>query len=50
MNSASVLFATSRRITPAIRRKLFETARARGVTLRQTYDQDWFAQRLYRGA
>ena len=47
-NSASVLFATSRRITPATRRKLFETARARGVTLRQTYDQDWFAQRLYR--
>ena len=47
-NSASVLFATSRRITPATRRKLFKTACARGVTLRQTYDQDWFAQRLYR--
>ena len=47
-NSASVVFATSRRITPAIRRKLFKTACARGVTLRQTYDQDWFAQRLYR--
>ena len=47
-NSESVLFATSRRITAATRRKLFEKARARGVTLRQTYDQDWFAQRLYR--
>ena len=46
--SASVLFATSRRITPGIRRKLFEVARAQGATLRQTYDQDWFAQRLYR--
>ena len=45
---ASALFATSRRITATIRRRLFEAARARGVTLRQTYDQDWFAQRLYR--
>ena len=42
------LFATSRRITPAVRSKLFEAARARGVTLVQTYDQDWFADRLYR--
>ena len=42
------LFATSRRITPATRKKLFEAARARGVTLQQAYDQDWFAQRLYR--
>ena len=41
------LFATSRRITPAIRRKLFEAARERGVTLVQTLDQDWFASRLY---
>ena len=47
-NCASALFATSRRITPATRRKLFDVARVRGVTLRQTYDQDWFAQRLYR--
>ena len=47
-NCASALFATSRRITPATRRNLFAVARARGVTLRQTYDQDWFAQRLYR--
>ena len=42
------LFATSRRITPAIRRKLFEAARERGVSLVQTFDQDWFADRLYR--
>ncbi len=42
------LFATSRRIMPADRRKLFEAARERGVTLLQTYDQDWFASRLYR--
>ena len=42
------LFATSRRITPALRGKLFEAARERGVTLVQTYDQDWFAGRLYR--
>lgn len=42
------LFATSRRITPAIRRKLFEAARERGVNLVQTLDQDWFANRLYR--
>ena len=42
------LFATSRRITPATRKKLFDAARVRGVTLRQAYDQDWFAQRLYR--
>ena len=42
------LFATSRRITPPMRKKLFEVARARGVTLPQAYDQDWFAQRLYR--
>ena len=41
------LFATSRRIGPAIRRKLFETARERRVELVQTYDQDWFASRLY---
>ena len=47
-SSASAMFATSRRITPATRRKLFEAARARGVSLRQIYDQDWFGQRLYR--
>ena len=43
-----VLFATSRRITPAIRKKLINAARERGVTLRQTYDQQWLAYRLYR--
>ena len=42
------LFATSRRITPAIRRKLFKAAREKGVNLVQTLDQDWFADRLYR--
>lgn len=42
-----VLFATSRRITPATRRKLFDAARDRGVNLVQTFDQDWFASRLY---
>ena len=42
------LFATSRRITPSSRGKLFAAARKRGVTLRQTYDQEWFAQCLYR--
>lgn len=41
------LFATSRRITPAIRRKLLEAARERDVNLVQTLDQDWFANRLY---
>ena len=41
------IFATSRRITPATRRKLYAAARSRGLTLRQAYDQDWFAQRLY---
>ena len=42
------LFATSRRVTPRSRRKLFDAARTRGVTLRQAYDQDWFARSLYR--
>ena len=45
---ARVLFATPRRITPATRKKLSETARERGVTLVQAYGQDWFAQSLYR--
>lgn len=43
-----LLFATSRRITPATRKKLYEAARQRNVTLMQTYDQDWFALQLYR--
>lgn len=41
-------FATSQRIKPATRSKLFEVAREKGVTLVQTFDQDWFAGRLYR--
>ena len=45
---ARVLFATPRRVTPTTRKNLFEAARVRGVTLVQTYDQDWFAQSLYR--
>ena len=44
----SALFATSRRITPAMRKKLVDTARARGVQLRQTYDQQSIAHLLYR--
>lgn len=42
------IFATSRRITPATRKKLFEEARGLGVHLQQVYDQDWFANALYR--
>ena len=42
------IFATSRRVKPAVRRKLFKAAREKGVTLVQTFDQDWFAGRLYR--
>lgn len=41
------LFATPRRITPRMRRSLFETARELDIQLVQTYDQDWFAYRLY---
>lgn len=44
----SALFATPRRITPHSRKRLFDAARDRGVTLSQIYDQDWFAQTLYR--
>ena len=46
-NPKRALFATSRRITPAMRKKLFDAARERKITLKQTYDQDWFAVRLY---
>ena len=42
------LFATSRRVTPRMREKLHSEARKLDVTLLQIYDQDWFAQRLYR--
>ena len=43
-----VLLATSRRITPRLRSRLYEETRRAGVTLVQAYDQDWFAQKLYR--
>ena len=42
-----VLFATSRRITPSTRRRLVTATRERNMDLTQTYDQDWFASRLY---
>lgn len=42
------IFATSRRITPATRKKLFAVAGNLGVQLIQVYDQDWFANALYR--
>ena len=42
------IFATSRRITPNMRGKLFGAAKELGIDLVQTYDQDWFANRLYR--
>lgn len=46
--TTSALFATPRRITPHSRKRLLDAARAQEVTLRQIYDQDWFAQSLYR--
>ena len=46
-NPTRALFATSRRITPTMRRKLFDAVAERQVKLIQTYDQDWFASRLY---
>ena len=45
---AQALFATARRVTPRLRLKLEAAARELGVTLRQIYDQDWFALHLYR--
>ena len=47
-NPQRALFATSKRITPTTRKKLHDAACQRGVTLVQTYDQDWFANRLYK--
>ena len=41
------IFATSRRITGGMRRKLRDAARAVDFLLVQTYDQDYFAYRLY---
>lgn len=43
-----VVFATSRALTPQKRKNLFERARWLGFTLIQIYDQDAFADRLYR--
>ena len=42
------IFATSRRITPSMRKKLHKAASELGVHLVQTYDRYWFAARLYR--
>ena len=42
------LFATSRVVTPRKRKTLHDQADSLGVTLVQIYDQDWFAQMLYR--
>ena len=42
------LFATSRRVKPRTRNTLRDQALDLGVTLIQIYDQDWFAQQLYR--
>ena len=47
-NPRRALFATSRRVTPTTREKLRNAALQRGVTLVQIFDQDWFADRLYR--
>lgn len=46
-NPQRLLFATSQRITAGVRRKLFAAAGDRRVLLAQSYDQDWFASRLY---
>ncbi|MDE0222856.1 MAG: helix-turn-helix domain-containing protein [Spirochaetaceae bacterium] len=43
----SVIFATSRHVTPRTRRKLRDEARLRQIDLRQVYDQEWIALRLY---
>ena len=41
------IFATSRGISGATRRKLYDAAQEVGILLVQTYDLDWFANRLY---
>lgn len=41
-------FATSRSLTPQMRRKLSQVAGHEGVQLMQVYDRTWFAQALYR--
>ena len=42
------LFASARVVTPRKRKTLHDHASSLGVTLVQIYDQDWFAQELYR--
>ena len=42
------LFATSRVVRPRTRKTLQDHASGLGVTLLQIFDQDWFAQELYR--
>ena len=46
-NPNRVFFATSRHISGSMRSKLRDAAREQGVELVQTYDQNWFANRLY---
>ena len=46
-NVDRAMFATSRQTNGALRGKLRDAAREAGFTLSQTYDQDWFASRLY---
>ncbi len=41
------IFATSRHIAGKMRRRLFDAAETLNISLIQTYDQDWFAYRLY---
>ncbi len=43
-----VMFATSRRVTSSMRRKLSKATIDRGITLTQIYDLSWFASKLYR--
>ena len=44
----TAIFATSRRVTPKTRKAMRDIARTLGVTLTQVYDQEWFANALYR--
>lgn len=45
---AYAIFATPRRVTPKTRKAMRDLAREMEVTLVQIYDQDWFANALYR--
>ncbi|MEQ9247477.1 MAG: helix-turn-helix domain-containing protein, partial [Nitratireductor sp.] len=44
----TAIFATSRRVTPKTRKAMRDVAREFGITLAQIYDQEWFANSLYR--